>query len=61
VHVHGFHEGQLRLADGDPGAGPGANVVREIDLRSVKVVETVRKADDEEDEGVGPGWFMGSP
>jgi hypothetical protein len=61
VHVHGFRDGQLQLADGDPGAGLDAHVVREIDLRTVKFVETVSTVDDEEDAGVGPDWSVGSP
>jgi hypothetical protein len=52
--MHGFRVGQLQLADGDPGAGLGADFVRAIDLWSVRFVETVSKVNDERNEGVAP-------
>ncbi|GAA5153207.1 hypothetical protein GCM10023340_34870 [Nocardioides marinquilinus] len=57
VHVHGWRDGRLLLASGDPGAGLLATVVREVPVADLLRVETVGAPDDEP-EGEGDTWRM---
>ena len=53
THIHGFRDGQLLIATGDPGAGLDAQVVRAVSVADLAFAETCERDDTPEDESSG--------
>lgn len=56
MHVHGFRDGYLLIATGEPGAGLDAEVVRAVAVAELAFAEMCEKDVAAEVESDGPEW-----
>lgn len=59
THIHGVRDGQVLVAANPPGAGLGADIVRQVALSDLVSAETCSADTMPDDPSTGPAWRMG--